>query len=77
MALTHFKEPLSHRKGLSFTFTNVAMSDADVDVLAEIIEANDSVVSVSLCQNLITAKVYMISHARTSPKTQHVSFSFA
>lgn len=52
--LTHFKEPLLHRKGLNFSFTNIAMSDSDVEVLCEIIEANDTVEKVSLQQNLIT-----------------------
>jgi Ran GTPase-activating protein (RanGAP) involved in mRNA processing and transport len=36
-------------------FTNIAMSNADVDILCEIIEANDTVQVVSLQQNLITA----------------------
>jgi hypothetical protein len=53
--LTHFKEPLSHRKGVNFILTNCAVSNADVDILCDIIESNDTVQVVNLQQNLITA----------------------
>jgi len=55
-ALTHFKEPLQHRKGLCLTFNNIAMSDADLEVVCDIVETNDTVKALCFQQNLISAQ---------------------
>lgn len=52
-ALNHFKEPLSHRKGISFVFNNVGLVDTDMETLCEIIENNNTVRSLSMRQNVI------------------------
>lgn len=56
MALTHFKEPLQHRKGLCLTFNNIAMSDNDLEVVCDIVESNDTCKSLCFRQNLISAQ---------------------
>lgn len=56
MALTHFKEPLQHRKGLCLTFNNIAMSDNDLEVVCDILETNDTCKALCFRQNLISAQ---------------------
>jgi len=56
MALTHFKEPLQHRKGLCLTFNNIAMSDNDLEVVCDIVETNDTCKALCFRQNLISAQ---------------------
>lgn len=56
IALTHFKEPLQHRKGLCLTFNNIAMSDNDLEVVCDIVETNDTCKALCFRQNLISAQ---------------------
>jgi len=56
LALTHFKEPLQHRKGLCLTFNNIAMSDNDLEVVCDIVETNDACQALCFRQNLISAQ---------------------
>jgi Ran GTPase-activating protein (RanGAP) involved in mRNA processing and transport len=56
MALTHFKEPLQHRKGLCLTFNNIALSDNDLEVICDIVESNDTCKALCFRQNLISAQ---------------------
>eukprot|EP00462_Mataza_sp_D1_P021880 CAMPEP_0175141880 /NCGR_PEP_ID=MMETSP0087-20121206/12398_1 /TAXON_ID=136419 /ORGANISM="Unknown Unknown, Strain D1" /LENGTH=920 /DNA_ID=CAMNT_0016425439 /DNA_START=235 /DNA_END=2997 /DNA_ORIENTATION=+ len=52
--LSHFKEPLSNRKGLDINLCNIAMTDADLEPLCEIIEENQSIRKISLEQNMFS-----------------------
>lgn len=56
LALTHFKEPLQHRKGLCLTFNNIAMSDNDLEVVCDIVESNDTCKALCFRQNLISTQ---------------------
>lgn len=55
-ALEHFKESLVMRKGLSLVLKNVALSDASMGIIGDILARNSEFVSLELPRNLISSR---------------------